>query len=231
MQIQAMHRLAIADWFIIIIYLLVSLGISVFFVKKARRSVSDFFLGGRAIPWWLCGMSLAATTFAADTPLAVTELVRSQGIAGNWMWWNMLMGGMMTTFFFARLWRRSGALTDVELVALRYSGKVADYLRGGKAVYFGLVMNLIIMAWVNLAMSAVLEVYFELNWIEALCLVAVLMLFTALYTIVSGLWGVMASDAFQFVVAMVGCVALAHNVLAAPAVGGLEGLAANSRSR
>jgi SSS family solute:Na+ symporter len=225
-----MQRLAIADWLVITVYLLLSLGISAFFVRKARRSVSDFFLGGRSMPWWLCGISLAATTFAADTPLAVAELVRGQGIAGNWMWWNMLMGGMMTTFFFARLWRRAQALTDIEFVELRYSGKVANYLRGGKAVYFGLVMNLIIMAWVNLAMSAVLEVYFELRPMEALGVVAILMLFTAFYTVVSGLWGVMASDAFQFVVAMVGCVALAYNVLAAPAIGGLEGLAAKLRS-
>ncbi|MCS6906138.1 MAG: sodium:solute symporter family protein [Bacteroidia bacterium] len=186
--------------------------------------MSDFFLGARAMPWWLGGLSLAATTFAVDTPLAVTELTRSQGIAGNWLWWNMLLGGTLTTFFFARLWHRANILTDIELIALRYSGKAVIFLRGIKAFYFGFLINLLILAWVNLAMASVLEGGLGLAPPQALGGVAFLMIFTALYTLFSGLGGVMANDALQFVLAMVGSILLAYYVLKDPAIGGIENL-------
>ena len=131
------------DWIIIAIFFAVSLAIGFYMSKRASRSTSDFFLSGRNLPWYIAGTSMVATTFAADTPLAVTELVAESGIAGNWLWWNMLFGGMLTVFFFSRLWRRSGILTDCELVSIRYSGASARFLRGFRAIYIGIVMNVI----------------------------------------------------------------------------------------
>ncbi len=148
------------DWAIIALFLLVSIGIGVYMSKRAGKSTSDFFLTGRNLPWYVAGTSMVATTFAADTPLAVTELVAQSGISGNWLWWNMLFGGMLTVFFFARLWRRSNIMTDTEFVSIRYSGKPARFLRGFRAVYIGLFMNAIVMAWVNLAMVKILQVMF-----------------------------------------------------------------------
>lgn len=128
--------------------------------KRAGKSTGDFFLSGRNLPWYIAGTSMVATTYAADTPLAVTELVAQKGIAGNWLWWNMLIGGMLTVFFFAKLWRRANILTDAEFVSLRYSGRPALFLRGFRAVYIGIFMNVIVMAWVNLAMVKILKVIF-----------------------------------------------------------------------
>ena len=155
-----MH-LATVDWVIIAGYLLVSLAIGFYFRKQAGKSLSDFFLGGRNLGWFLAGTSMIATTFAADTPLAVTELVGKNGISGNWLWWNFLIGGMMTTFFFARYWRRSGVLTEVELIELRYGGRPAAFLRGFKAIYLGLFMNCLIIGWVNLALASLIQVFFD----------------------------------------------------------------------
>ena len=148
------------DWAIVVAYLVISFGIAIRYTRRAGSSTSEFFKAGSDMPWWLAGTSLVATTFAADTPLAVTELVARNGIAGNWLWWNAVAGGILTVFFFARLWRRSGVMTDVEFVELRYSGKAAATLRGVKAVYFGLLMNCIIIGWVSLAMETVLKVLF-----------------------------------------------------------------------
>ncbi|MDD2279288.1 MAG: hypothetical protein PHS05_09540, partial [Bacteroidales bacterium] len=148
------------DWVIITAYMLVSIGISMYLAKRAGKSTNDFFLSGRNLPWYIAGTSMVATTFAADTPLAVTELVAQQGIAGNWLWWNMLLGGMLTVFFFARLWRRADILTDAEFVSIRYSGKEASFLRGFRAVYIGIVMNVVVIAWVNLAMVKIFQVIF-----------------------------------------------------------------------
>jgi Na+/proline symporter len=181
---------------------------------------------------------MVATTFAADTPLAVTELVAANGIAGNWLWWNAALGGMLTVFFFARLWRRSGVITDVEFVELRYAGPAASWLRGIKAVYFGLLMNVIILGWVSLAMETVLRVLFpELQLFGAseftmlgmtfsahLALVGGLIVIVAIYSLLAGLWGVAATDLMQFVVAMTGSVVLAVYALDHPSVGGISGL-------
>ncbi len=226
------------DWLLIVSYFVFSFGIAIYYYRRAGKSTSEFFLSGRAMPWWLAGTSMVATTFAADTPLAVTELVSQNGIAGNWLWWNFALGAMLTVFFFARLWRRSGVLTDVEFIELRYSGSPAAWLRGIKALYFGLLMNCIIMGWVSLAMETVLRILFPdltlfgqtsfsilgLQFGAHLAMVGILLLFVAFYSLLSGLWGVVVTDAFQFVVAMTGSIFLAVYALDAPAVGGIQGL-------
>ncbi|HNS18629.1 MAG TPA: Na+:solute symporter [Bacteroidales bacterium] len=228
------------DWLIIGVYFLVSISIGIYLSKRASRSTSDFFLTGRNLPWYIAGTSMVATTFAADTPLAVTELVAQNGIAGNWLWWNMLLGGMLTVFFFARLWRRAGILTDCEFVSIRYSGKAADFLRGFRAVYIGIFMNMIVIAWVNLAMVKILQVMFpevlffgisQVNFLgitlsSHLLVVGCIMLFVAVYSSLSGLWGVSYTDSFQFIMAMTGCIILAVFAIKAPQIGGIEGLKA-----
>ena len=226
------------DWVCIALYLLFSLGIGVIMSKRAGRSTSDFFLSGRKLPWWIAGTSMVATTFAADTPLAITELVAENGIAGNWLWWNMLLGGMLTVFFFARLWRRSGIMTDCEFVTIRYSGRPARFLRSFRAVYVGIFMNVIVMGWVNLAMVKILKIvfpdltFFGLEQVSLsgftfsahLLTVGCLMLFVAFYSSLSGLWGVSITDAFQFILSMAGCIILAVFALRHPDIGGLAGL-------
>jgi SSS family solute:Na+ symporter len=225
------------DWAIVIAYLVISFGIAIRYTRRAGSSTSEFFKAGSDMPWWLAGTSLVATTFAADTPLAVTELVARNGIAGNWLWWNAVAGGILTVFFFARLWRRSGVMTDVEFVELRYSGKAAATLRGVKAVYFGLLMNCIIIGWVSLAMETVLKVLFPalgqmtvsvpgLEMSGALAITALLVLVVAIYSLLSGIWGVTVTDVFQFIVAMGGSFILAYIVLGRPEIGGLAGLRA-----
>ena len=228
------------DWIIIALFFIVSLGIGIYMSKRAGKSTSDFFLSGRNLPWYIAGTSMVATTFAADTPLAITELVAESGIAGNWLWWNMLFGGMLTVFFFARLWRRADILTDCELVSIRYSGASARFLRGFRALYIGVIMNVVVLAWVNLAMVKILWVMFPdltffghssitllgLNFSAHLLLVGMLLLFVSLYSALSGLWGISLTDSFQFIIAMVGCIALAIFALRHPDVGGMAGLKA-----
>src|SRR5436309_15428013 len=143
------------DWLVIAAYFLFNLGIGVYYSRRARGSTREFFLSGRSVSWWLAGTSMVATTFAADTPLVVTGLVYRQGIAGNWLWWCFLPSGMMTVFLFARLWRRSGLLTDVQRAEIRYSGKPAAFLRGFRAIYLGLLMNCLILGWVTKAMTSI----------------------------------------------------------------------------
>ena len=228
--------LNLIDWLIIFSYLVVSMGIGIYMSRRAGRSTGDFFLSGRKLPWYIAGTSMVATTFAADTPLAVTELVAQNGIAGNWLWWNMLFGGMLTVFFFARLWRRANILTDAEFVSIRYSGKAARFLRGFRAVYIGVIMNTVVIAWVNLAMVKILQVMFpdlsffgqsEFNFLgltfsSHLVLVAMLIVFVTIYSSLSGLWGVSITDTFQFVMAMGGSIVLA--VFAIRQVGGVDAL-------
>jgi SSS family solute:Na+ symporter len=216
--------LSFSDWAIMASYFLLSLGIGLYYRKRAGKSTDEFFLGGRSMPWYLAGLSMVATTFAADTPLAVTELVANNGVSGNWLWWNMLAGGMLTTFFFARLWRRAGILTELELIELRYTGKPAAFLRGFKAVWLGIVMNVLIIAWVNVALNAILSVFFGIPEDQVLLYTAAAMLVTAGYSAISGIWGVAVTDAVQFVIAMSGCIILAILVLDAPEVGGMQGL-------
>ncbi|MFZ1320573.1 MAG: sodium:solute symporter family protein [Ignavibacteria bacterium] len=214
------------DWVIVGVYFVIAIAIGLYYSKRAGGSTEEFFLSGRKLSWWLAGLSMVATTFAADTPLAVTELVGQNGIAGNWLWWNMLIGGMLTVFFFARLWRRAEILTDVEFIELRYSGKPAAVLRGFKAIYMGIFMNTIIMGWVNLAMIKILIGMFPeyVNPDNAIYYVGACMLFTAFYSAISGLWGVAVNDAFQFILAMGGCIILAVIVVNSPEIGGISGM-------
>src|SRR3977135_3914854 len=150
-------KLTLLDWSIVAAYFAFNLAVGFYYKARAGKSTGEFFVGGRNVSWWLAGTSMVATTFAADTPLAVTGLVASYGIAGNWLWWSMLMSGMLTVFFYARLWRRAGVTTDVEFAEIRYSGKPAAFLRGFRALYLGLPINCIIMGWVNLAMIKILR--------------------------------------------------------------------------
>lgn len=235
-----MH-LALTDWLIIGAYLVVMILITIILSRRAGKSTGEFFLSGRSLPWYIAGTSMVATTFAADTPLAVTELVATRGIAGNWLWWNMLVGGMLTVFFFARLWRRAGIMTDCEFVSIRYAGGASRFLRGFRAVYIGIVMNMIVIAWVNLAMAKILAVVFPgfmifgqasfavggMVFSSHLILVGFLTLFVAFYSSLSGLWGVTITDAVQFVLAMAGCIVLAVVAVNHADVGGVAGLKAS----
>ena len=215
-------RLSLLDWSVIAAYFLFNLGIGIYYARRARGSTTEFFLSGRDVPWWLAGTSMVATTFAADTPLAVTGFVARNGIAGNWLWWNFVMSGMLTVFLYARLWRRAGVMTDIEFAELRYSGKPAAFLRGFRALYLGLPINCIILGWVNLAMVKIIEITLGLDKRGAILVVIGMLLFTAFYTAISGLWGVLVTDLFQFVLKMGMVIVLA--VLAVNAVGGIDAL-------
>lgn len=215
------------DWAIIAAFLIFSLLIGLYFRNRASKSLLSFFLGDRNIPWLIAGISMVATTFAADTPLAVTELVGQSGISGNWLWWSFLAGGMLTTFFFAKLWRRAGVLTEIELIELRYGGKPAAILRGFKAVYLGLVMNVLIIGWVNLAMITIIQEFFGLDIATTYQVLAAAMLLGAVYTSLSGIWGVAVTDVVQFCFAIIGTIVLAIVVLNSPSVGGISGLKAS----
>ncbi len=210
------------DWLAIAAYFLANIGIGLYYRRRATASTEEYFVGGRNVSWWLAGTSMVATTFAADTPLAVTGLVASFGIAGNWLWWSMLMSGMLTVFFFARLWRRAGVLTDVEFAEIRYAGKPAAFLRGFRALYLGIPINCIIMGWVNLAMVKILMMIFGIDKVQALILVLGIMLVTSMVSTLSGLWGVLVMDLFQFFLKMGMVIVLA--VYAVQAVGGMEAL-------
>lgn len=192
--------------------------------RSAEKSLEGYFLGGRNLPWALAGLSMVATTFAADTPLAVTEMVAADGISGNWLWWNLLAGGMLTAVVFAPLWRRAGVVTEAELIELRYHGKPALWLRVFRAVYLGLFINLLILGWVHVAMTSVLQGLFGLPADTAFWLTSGLTLIVALYAATSGLFGVVLTDAVQFILAMIGSIALAVFVIQSPEVGGLDGL-------
>lgn len=218
--------LATVDWLIIISFLALSLGIGLYYRKGAGKSLSDFFLGGRNLPWYIAGISMVATTFAADTPLAVSELVSQGGIAKNWLWWSFIFGGALTTFFFAMLWRRANILTELEFIELRYEGAAARYLRLFKAAYLGLFINAVIIAWVNLAMMSLIEIFFDVDKTSAFWVTIGLMVLAVIYSALSGLKGVAITDTVQFVIAMVGCIILAILVVNDESVGGISGLQA-----
>src|SRR5919106_7076134 len=209
------------DWVLIGAYFLASLLIGLYYSRRGGKNVGEYFLSGRRLPWWLAGTSMVATTFAADTPLAVAGLVARNGVAGNWIWWNAAFGSMLTVFFFARLWRRAGVMTDVEFAELRYTGRPAAILRGFRALYLGLPINCVIMGWVNLAMAKILTI--TLGW-DRLTAVFLSLAVTGIYSALSGLWGVVITDFFQFGFAMLGTIALAWFVLQLPQIGGLSGL-------
>jgi Na+/proline symporter len=211
------------DWSIIIGFFALSLGIGIWVSKKSGESTSNFFVAGRNMPWWLLGVSMVATTFAADTPLLVTEIVRENGVSGNWVWWAFLLTGLLTTFVYARLWRRAGLLTDLEFYEIRYSGPPASFLRGFRAVYLGLIFNIAVLGTVCLAGVKLGWVLLGLEPWETLSLAAVV---TLVYSALGGLRAVILTDLFQFAMAMVGSVWAALYLLDLPEVGGLDALLA-----
>jgi len=237
------------DWIVIGAYLLINLLISIYYRRRASGNTEEFFISGRDVSWWLAGTSMVATTFAADTPLLVCGLVAKSGIAGNWIWWGLCIGGMLTVFFFARYWRRSQILTDVEFVEIRYSGKPAAFLRGFKAIYLGLFMNCFILGWVTQAMRNIIVVLLgsaiaqgrvlqvsngahiwsytlgNPNTTALLICIFVLIPFTGIYTFIGGLWGVLVTDLFQFVLKMGMIIVLAW--VAVAKIGGMHSLQAH----
>ena len=211
------------DWTAVIAYLAITLVLGLYFRGRSSKSVDDYFVSGRNVSWWLAGTSMVATTFAADTPLVVTGLVYTQGIAGNWLWWAFLLSGMMTVFLFARLWRRSGLLTDVEFAEMRYSGKPAAFLRGFRAVYLGLLMNCLILGWVTKAMTSIVATTLGVSDQRALAICVLFLIpFTGLYVALGGLWGVLWTDLFQFALKMSIVIGVAW--YAVSAAGGMSSL-------
>lgn len=209
--------LATIDWIIIIVYILFSLGVGIYFSKRAGQSTEEYFLSGRTLPWWIVGTSMVATTFAADTPLAITEFVRGPGIWQNWFWWNLLLSGLLGALLFSRLWRRAEVLTDNELLEIRYSGKPAAVLRAFKAGYFAILYNFIVMGWVINAMASVAAVMLDIDrWTAVWICVSIALL----YALLSGFWGVVMTDLVQFFIAMAGSLILA--IIAVNAVGGMD---------
>jgi solute:Na+ symporter, SSS family len=209
------------DWVVIGVCLIICFAPALFFGRRAGKSTSEFFASGRAVPWWLAGLSMVATTFSSDTPNLVTDIVRRNGVAGNWVWWAFVLTGVSTVFFYARLWRRSGVMTDLEFYELRYSGKAASTLRGFRAVYLGLLFNCMIMATVNLAACKIAGILFGLERWETLLFVGILNVAFAAH---SGLWGVLVIDMIQFFIKMTAVIAAAYFAVRAPEVGGLTGL-------
>jgi SSS family solute:Na+ symporter len=207
------------DWAIVAAYFLFTAAIGFAFTKKGGESLSEYFLSGRQVPWWLAGASMVATTFAADTPLVVTGLVAANGVAGNWLWWCLAMSGMLTVFFFARLWRRAHVMTDIEFVEIRYSGKAATFLRGFRAIYLGVFVNLIILGWVTKAMIKILTISLGINPYVA---VGICFLITVAYSVAAGMWAVLWTDLIQFVIKMTAVIVLA--VFSVKAVGGMDAL-------
>jgi solute:Na+ symporter, SSS family len=214
-------RLTTLDWIIVVASIAISFVPAVVLARRAGSSTAEFFTSGRAAPWWLIGVSMVATTFSTDTPNLVTNLVREQGVASNWAWWAFLLTGIATVFFYARLWRRSGVLTDLEFYELRYSGRPASFVRGFRALYLGLAFNCVIMATVNLAAAKIAAVLLGWPMGKTLLVCAVL---NVAFAATSGLWGVMVTDMIQFGIAMTGSVAAAVYALRHPAVGGLARL-------
>ena len=213
------------DWSAIVLYLGITLALGLYFRSRSGKSVDDYFVSGRNVSWWLAGTSMVATTFAADTPLVVTGLVYTQGIAGNWLWWAFLLSGMMTVFLFARLWRRSGLLTDVQFAEMRYSGKPAAFLRGFRAIYLGLLMNCLILGWVTKAMTSIVAVTLGVSDRNALAICVLFLIpFTGLYVALGGLWGVLWTDLFQFALKMAIVIGVAWYAVAA--AGGMSTLLA-----
>src|ERR1700683_467084 len=213
-----LHRL---DWIIAAASILICFVPALFFVKRSGKSTAEFFASGRSVPWWLAGLSMVATTFSSDTPNLVANFVRTEGVAGNWQWWAFTLTGVATVFFYARLWRRSGVLTDLEFYEIRYSGAPASAVRGFRAVYLGLFFNCLILATVNLAACKIAGILFGLKQWQTLLGMGILNTIFATY---SGLWGVLVIDMIQFFIKMTAVIAAAYFALQCPQVGGLHGL-------
>ncbi|HEX7024530.1 MAG TPA: Na+:solute symporter, partial [Gemmatimonadales bacterium] len=209
------------DWLIVVASIVLSFIPAILLARRAGSSTAEFFTSGRSAPWWLVGVSMVATTFSTDTPNLVTNLVREKGVANNWQWWAFLLTGMATVFFYARLWRRSQVLTDLEFYEIRYAGRAATFVRGFRAVYLGLFFNCVIMASVNLAAAKIANVMLGWPMWQTLVVCAAL---NIAFAATSGLWGVLVTDFIQFGIAMAGSFAAAYFALQQPEVGGLSGL-------
>jgi len=214
-------KLATLDWALILLFFIVFLIIGIIVSKKAGENTQEFFLSGRNMPWWLLGISMVATTFAADTPGLVTELVRQNGVSGNWVWWAFLLTGMLTVFFYAKLWRRSGINTDLEFYELRYKGKAAGFLRGFRAIYLGVIFNIITMAGVCLAGAKIANILLGFSQEQTLLISSIIVV---IYSSLGGLKGVLITDMIQFVIAMVGSIWATIYILDIPQIGGLQNL-------
>ena len=212
------------DWLSILAFFGVSLAIGLLVARKAGSSSAEFFASSRSMPWWLLGVSMVATTFSADTPNLVTDLVRQNGVAGNWAWWAFLLTGMVTVFIYAKLWRRSGVLTDIEFYELRYSGPIAAFLRGFRAIYLGVFFNVMIMATVLLAAIKIGGVMLGINPVQTVVITSVVVV---IYTMLGGLRGVLLTDFVQFIIAMIGAIFAAIIIIDLPQVGGMQNLFAN----
>ena len=209
----------LSDFLVIAAYFVLTFGVGILALRNKNETTEDYFLSGRRLPWHLAGLSMVATTFAADTPLAVTGITLERGIAGNFLWLSLIPAGLMTAIFYARLWRRSGVMTDAEFATLRYTGTSAVFLRRFRAAYLALPVNLIIMGWVTTGMAKVMGVFFDYpTWMT----LGILYAFTVVYIILSGLWGVVVTDALQFIIAMAGCIIL--SVVSVEKAGGLTEL-------
>ena len=219
-----MVNLSGLDIVIIVVFFALTLFIGIYVSKQAGKDSTEFFLSGRNMPWWLLGVSMVATTFAADTPGLVTELVRKNGVSGNWVWWAMLLTGMLTVFFYAKLWRKSGISTDLEFYELRYSGKSASFLRGFRAIYLGVIFNVITMAGVCLAGAKIANILLGISQEEALLYSSIIVV---IYSSLGGLKGVLITDFLQFIIAMVGSVWATIYILNLPEIGGLQTLLAH----
>ena len=216
------------DWLIIAIYFLVALAIGIWSSKKAGSDTQSFFLAGRNMPWWLLGISMVATTFSTDTPNLVTDLVRQKGVSGNWAWWAFLLTGMLTVFIYAKLWRRSNVLTDIEFYELRYSGKPAAFLRGFRALYLGLIFNVLVMGTVSLAAIKFGEIL--LGW-EGWFTLLIACTVTIVYSVLGGLRAVIITDFIQFILAMSGSVFAMFYILNLPEIGGIKNLVLHENVR
>lgn len=219
-------NLSTLDWTIIGLFFVISLLIGIWSSRKAGKNAVEYFLSGRNMPWWLLGISMVATTFSADTPNFVTDVIRNEGVAGNWKWWAFLLTGMLTVFVYARLWRRSGVLTDLEFYELRYHGKEASFLRGFRAVYLGVVFNIVIMATVCLAAIKIGGVLLGLEPVQTLLIASVV---TVIYSSIGGLRGVILTDFVQFILAIVGAIWASWVILDLPEVGGMSNLIAHEQ--
>ncbi len=207
------------DWAIISLFFILTLAIGAYASKSAGKSTKDFFLSGRNMPWWLLGVSMVATTFSADTPNLVTDIVRKNGVAGNWAWWAFLLTGMATVFIYAKLWRRSGIVTDLEFYELRYSGKEASFLRGFRAIYLGIIFNCIIMATVMLAGIKLTSIMIGWPPYKTVWIIGSI---TVVYSLMGGLKGVILTDFFQFILSMIGMIIACIYIVNLPEVGGLS---------
>ena len=218
-------QLSTLDWWVLALYGVTAIAVGLAFARRAGRGTEEYFLAGRSMPWWLIGTSMVATTFSTDTPNLVTDLVRTGGVSQNWIWWAFVITGMCTVFFYAKLWRRSGVLTDIGFYELRYAGRSAAFLRAFRAVYLGVFFNVIIMATVTLA---AIKIGGVLLGVDKYTVVLVAGTATVVYSATSGLWGVLVTDLLLFGISMTGSVAAAVYALRLPEVGGLSGLMANA---